>query len=110
MKDIVNMGARVIGGCCGTTPEYIRVLHEEVAGMEPCPLTDKDVTLVSSYASAVEIGEVPCIDRGKAQPHRKAQIERGVKGHRMDEIVREGLSPGGGRSSHTGCQCGSAGH
>lgn len=92
MKDIVNMGARVIGGCCGTTPEYIRVLHEEVAGMEPCPLTDKDVTLVSSYASAVEIGEVPVLIGERLNPTGKPKLKEALKAHRMDEIVREGLS------------------
>ncbi|MFQ7288534.1 MAG: homocysteine S-methyltransferase family protein [Lacrimispora saccharolytica] len=28
MKVLVDAGAGVIGGCCGTTPEYIRLLAE----------------------------------------------------------------------------------
>ncbi len=28
MKEIVDMGVRLIGGCCGTTPEFIRSLHD----------------------------------------------------------------------------------
>lgn len=27
MREIAGMGARLIGGCCGTTPEFIRRLH-----------------------------------------------------------------------------------
>lgn len=27
MREIADMGARLIGGCCGTTPEFIRCLH-----------------------------------------------------------------------------------
>ena len=30
MKKLVYAGASVIGGCCGTTPEYIRALAEAV--------------------------------------------------------------------------------
>lgn len=30
METLVNAGAGVIGGCCGTTPEYIRLLHEMI--------------------------------------------------------------------------------
>ena len=28
MREIIDMGARLIGGCCGTTPEFIRRLHQ----------------------------------------------------------------------------------
>ena len=28
MKDLVKAGASILGGCCGTTPEYIRLLKE----------------------------------------------------------------------------------
>lgn len=30
MKDIVNIGARLIGGCCGTTPDFIRSIHHSL--------------------------------------------------------------------------------
>ena len=30
MKDIVNSGARIIGGCCGTTPEYIKCTYDSL--------------------------------------------------------------------------------
>ncbi len=33
MKEIVKAGAAVVGGCCGTTPDYIRVLMESVSDM-----------------------------------------------------------------------------
>ena len=28
MREIVDMGAAVVGGCCGTTPEHIRALRQ----------------------------------------------------------------------------------
>ena len=27
-EEIVDMGARIVGGCCGTTPEHIRMVAE----------------------------------------------------------------------------------
>ena len=30
VKEIVNAGANVVGGCCGTTPEHIRMIKKEV--------------------------------------------------------------------------------
>ncbi|MCD8348508.1 MAG: homocysteine S-methyltransferase family protein [Lachnospiraceae bacterium] len=35
MKDLVAAGATIIGGCCGTTPEYIRAVAE-ILGKQPC--------------------------------------------------------------------------
>ena len=31
MKRLVAAGATVVGGCCGTTPDYIRALKQAVA-------------------------------------------------------------------------------
>ena len=38
MADIVKLGARIVGGCCGTTPEHIKALVEKTRGMEPRPV------------------------------------------------------------------------
>jgi len=34
-RDAVAMGARIIGGCCGTTPEHIRAVAESVRKLRP---------------------------------------------------------------------------
>lgn len=33
--DIVSLGVNIIGGCCGTTPEYIRKVSGRIAGRKP---------------------------------------------------------------------------
>ena len=30
MKRLVEAGADLVGGCCGTTPEFIRALRREI--------------------------------------------------------------------------------
>ena len=30
MKELIGLGANLVGGCCGTAPEYIRSLAEAV--------------------------------------------------------------------------------
>ncbi|BDU50206.1 bifunctional homocysteine S-methyltransferase/methylenetetrahydrofolate reductase [Haliovirga abyssi] len=32
MKDIAGLGAKIIGGCCGTTPEHIKAISEKLIG------------------------------------------------------------------------------
>lgn len=38
-----TQGARIIGGCCGTTPNHIRAMAEAVHGLSP--VTDKEVKI-----------------------------------------------------------------
>lgn len=34
-KRVIAVGARFVGGCCGTTPEHVRRMREEVARVQP---------------------------------------------------------------------------
>ncbi len=34
-RDLVKAGARIIGGCCGTTPAHIRAIGEAIQGLSP---------------------------------------------------------------------------
>jgi homocysteine S-methyltransferase len=44
-REAVVMGARILGGCCGTTPEHIRAMVQAVKGMHPATGT-RAVTVV----------------------------------------------------------------
>lgn len=57
MEQIVRMGACVIGGCCGTTPEHIRAMRKRCENAELVPVTEKEFTVVSSYGQSVILGE-----------------------------------------------------
>lgn len=53
-----EMGARILGGCCGTTPEHIRALANLVAGMEarPLPRSHKGAICLTSRSCIARIG------------------------------------------------------
>lgn len=34
-RRLIRAGARLVGGCCGTTPEHVRRVREEVAALQP---------------------------------------------------------------------------
>lgn len=36
-RDMVQAGAALVGGCCGTTPEHIRALSQALTGLRPPP-------------------------------------------------------------------------
>ena len=56
MEQIVRMGACVIGGCCGTTPEHIRAMRKRCENAELVPVTEKEFTVVSSYGAKRYLG------------------------------------------------------
>ena len=49
-------GARVLGGCCGTTPDHIKAMSARVSALAPLPVTEKGLTVVTSWSQAVAIG------------------------------------------------------
>ncbi len=89
MEDIVDMGAAIVGGCCGTTPAYIRCLAERCAGRRPRPVARKERTLVTSYAAAVEIGEKPVIIGERINPTGKSKLKQALREHNLDYLLRE---------------------
>ena len=42
MERLINAGASIIGGCCGTTPDYIRGLKEKFSDIKPLSITDAE--------------------------------------------------------------------
>ncbi len=54
-KKLVEAGASVIGGCCGTTPEHIRSLKDAVSGMQTAMPLKQRRRIVTSERKAVEI-------------------------------------------------------
>ncbi len=53
---ITEFGVNVVGGCCGTTPEYIRQLADAVAELEPAQRTPHFEHGVASIYSPVLLG------------------------------------------------------
>ena len=64
MTEIAKSGARLLGGCCGTTPAHITALRAACANISPAPLTAKtDVYLCTNgecllWGGAPEIGVI----------------------------------------------------
>ncbi|MGA7828262.1 MAG: homocysteine S-methyltransferase family protein [Geobacteraceae bacterium] len=56
---LLELGVRIIGGCCGTTPEHIRAMREALTGKErpfSPPAPEQGVTWLSSRTGFTAIG------------------------------------------------------
>lgn len=89
----MKAGVRVVGGCCGTTPEYIQKITELVKKekLEPVPLSDKGLSVVSSYTHAVYFDKDPILIGERINPTGKKKLKQALIEHDMDHILNEGL-------------------
>ncbi len=92
MKEYAAMGVRVLGGCCGTTPDYIRATVEATRELEPVPVVKKDITFVSSYTHAVEFKDSPILIGERINPTGKKKFKEALRESNIDYILGEGLT------------------
>ncbi len=90
VQSLLGEGVRLAGGCCGTTPEYIRALTHNK--MQPVPITEKAYSCVSSYSHAVFFGKEPVLIGERINPTGKKPFKEALRAHDIDYILREGLS------------------
>ncbi len=92
MAEFASMGARVLGGCCGTTPKYIEKTVEATKGISPLPVTDKNITWVSSYTHAVAFDK-PLIIGERINPTGKKRFKQalldGDKEYALNEAITQ---------------------
>lgn len=92
MEELAVMGARIVGGCCGTTPEHIRRVVKRCSLLTPVPVTAKKRTVISSFAQAVEIGQSPVIIGERINPTGKSRFKQALRDHNLEYILREGVT------------------
>ena len=71
MERFAEKGAAILGGCCGTTPEHIRLLAERLKNK---PVKERHIekkTVVSSYTHTVTFGARPILIGERINPTGK---------------------------------------
>lgn len=91
MTEVAKKGAVVLGGCCGTTPEYIRMLKEKTKDI-PGFCKPKQDTLVSSYTHSVKFGEKPVLIGERINPTGKKPLKEALKAQNFEYILNEAIS------------------
>ena len=92
MTEIVKDGACIVGGCCGTTPEYIELLKEKTCGIKPVKAEKKSYTLISSYTHAVEIGNNPILIGERINPTGKKRFKQALAENDYEYILNEAVT------------------
>lgn len=91
VRELVRAGAVAVGGCCGTSPEYISALKTALAGVIPTPVSRK-TTAVASYSTVVEIGKHPVLIGERINPTGKPRLKEALRASDLGYILREAVS------------------
>ena len=88
---LVEKGVRAVGGCCGTTPDYIKETVRATERIAPVPLSDKNITCICSYTHALTF-DSPVLIGERINPTGKKTFKQALLEHDMDYILKEGLA------------------
>lgn len=92
VSDMIDLGVRAVGGCCGTTPEYISELIKKARNISPKAMEKKEHKLVCSYTHAVEFGGRPILIGERINPTGKPKLKDALRKRDFDHILREAIA------------------
>ncbi len=92
IKLAVSNGVRIVGGCCGTTPEYIKKVCELTRDMRPKEIEKKTYSVCTSYNKAAFFGEKPILIGERINPTGKKRFKQALLENDIGYILQEAVN------------------
>ena len=92
MREIADYGASALGGCCGTTPDHIRVLIDSLKDVPFQPCRSKKRTLVSGTSVIQEIGDIPKVIGERINPTGKKRLQQALREEDYSYILSQAIA------------------
>ena len=89
---LAQNGANILGGCCGTEPDYIKAVVEKTSKVPLLKTENKNKTFISSYTHAIEIGNNPILIGERINPTGKPKFKEALKTNDINYILEQGLT------------------
>ncbi len=87
---VQDYGVRIVGGCCGTTPEHLKAVVDAVSGIEPAKRDVKPVAAASSAYTTVPLDLDPkplIVAEEMNTTTRVEHFKNLVRGKKYDDIL-----------------------
>src|SRR5262250_272722 len=87
---VQDYGVRIVGGCCGTTPEHLKAVVEAVSGVQPAPREVKPMAAASSAYTSVplDLDPKPLVVAEEMNTTTRVEHFRNlVRGKKYDDIL-----------------------
>lgn len=92
---MVEDGVSVIGGCCGTTPEHIRLLAPLMESHQPSPRATQPAFTVCSAQTAVSLPmhtQRIAVVGERINPTGKKRLQQALRANDIDYVVAQGIA------------------
>ncbi len=90
MVPYARLGITALGGCCGTTPAFIRALREALSGVAPAPRQKKTRHGVCCPSQVAELNGVRVIGE-RINPTGKKRFQQALREYDLDYILQRGI-------------------
>jgi len=92
MEEFALAGVSIVGGCCGTNPEYIKKLSEKCKNIKLIRPKNLVKTKASSSQMTIEIGERPIVCGERVNPTGKKLLREALQNQDFDYVIHEAIS------------------
>ena len=92
VSKFIGMGVNAVGGCCGTTPEYISALRDKIGKSTPVSRSSDLPCRICSGTLFVDIGNAPVIIGERINPTGKPKLKEALKNSDYEYVINEALS------------------
>lgn len=87
MQEIAEYGAWLLGGCCGTSPDFIESLVTKTKNIQPQIINKKHYTAVSSLSKTVILGNEVKIIGERINPTGKKKLKEALRNNDIKYII-----------------------
>ncbi|TYQ15767.1 UNVERIFIED_CONTAM: 5-methyltetrahydrofolate--homocysteine methyltransferase [Acetivibrio alkalicellulosi] len=88
VKEFIDAGVNLLGGCCGTSPLYIEQIKNNIKGFKPKAIEPKIISCVTSSRKTVYIGanEPVAVVGERINPTGKKKLQEELKEGKTSQI------------------------
>ena len=91
MKPCAEAGVKFIGGCCGTTPEFIKELKRTFDGLKRAERRREEATYLCSATRLVKV-DMPRIIGERINPTGKKRFQQALRENDLDYVLSQGVA------------------
>lgn len=92
VKKMIDKGVSIVGGCCGTTPEYIREIKALTSGRSPVRRAVPNYTAFTSAAKCVVLDGTTAVIGERINPTGKKRLKEALRSGDIEYIIDEALA------------------
>ena len=90
-EKFVKLGANIVGGCCGTNPDFIKAITDKVKKLKPIKRRIKEKTKLCSRTKTIAVEGKTMIVGERINPTNKKDLQEEIKKGKTGIIRREAL-------------------